>query len=385
MNPRVAIAHDWMTTYAGSERCVEQMLQIFPDADLLVSLIRPDALPPALRRARPSLLQRIPGAAEHHGYLLPLMPAAWRLRRPLRDIDAVISSSHACANAVRAEPGVAHLSYCYTPMRYAWDFAAERERFPAGTRAAVRAAMAGMRRWDLRTADRVDRFVAISSAVAERIGRAYGRTAQVIHPPVATHEFTPADVEPEDYFLFVGRLVAYKRADLVVDAFRGLPHRLVVVGTGPMEERLRRRAGANVSFRSAVAQGDLRDLYRRARALVYPADEDFGLVMAEAQACGTPVVALARGGALDIVAPGETGWLVGEQSVVAVRAAVARAAAESLDRREIAARTASRFSSARFRAEIREAVDAAVRDKRRGRPPRARTRARRDARHGTRR
>jgi glycosyltransferase involved in cell wall biosynthesis len=357
MPTRVAIAHDWMTTYAGSERCVEQMLREFPDADLLVSVVRPAALPAPLRRARPSLLQRIPGAAGHHEYLLPLMPAAWWLHRPPPEVDVVISSSHACAKGVRAPAGAAHLCYCYTPMRYAWDFGAERGRFPPAVRPAAYAAMAAMRRWDRASARRVDRFLAISSAVARRIRRAYGRDAGVLHPPVRTDFFTPAPAGGQDYFLFVGRLVAYKRPDLVVEAFRDLPYRLVVVGRGPMESGLRARAGANVAFRSALDDAALRDLYRGARALVYPGEEDFGLVMAEAQACGTPVIAFAGGGALDIVRPGETGWLLQDHRADLLRAAVRRAARGDLDPEGIAATTAARFSVDRFRHGIRAAVD----------------------------
>jgi glycosyltransferase involved in cell wall biosynthesis len=183
----------------------------------------------------------------------------------------------------------------------------------------------------------------------------FGRDADVIHPPVRTEFFTPSG-EREDFFLYVGRFVSYKRPDLVVEAFASLPeHRLVVVGDGPLGSALRARATANVSFLEALDNDGLRDLYRSARALVHPVEEDFGIAMAEAQACGTPVIGLAVGGATDIIEPGRTGWLLREQSVNELRAAVRRAAADDLDAEEIA-RNAQRFSAARFRLEMQEAA-----------------------------
>jgi len=331
------------------------MLDAFPGAELLTTVLDPSAVPAAFRAAKPSLLQHVPGATLHHEWFLPLMPLAWRLRQVVRDVDLVISSSHACAKAVRAEPGIPHLCYCHTPMRYAWHFDAERERFPRAVRPLARAGMIWFRHWDRKTAKRVTRFVANSTAVAERIEHVFGRPAGVIHPPVRTEFFTPGR-EREDFFLYVGRFVSYKRPDLVVEAFAGLPeHRLVMVGDGPLGSALAARATPNVSFLGTLDDDGLRRLYRSARALVYPADEDFGIAMAEAQACGTPVIGLAAGGAIDIVDPGRTGWLLRDQSVEELRAAIRRAAAEELDSEEIA-RRAQRFAAARFRREIQEAA-----------------------------
>jgi glycosyltransferase involved in cell wall biosynthesis len=352
---RVAIAHEWLVRYAGSERCVVEMLGVFPDAGLLTTVLEPSALPELLRQARPSFLQHVPGARRHHEWFLPLMPLAWRLRRPVAGVDVVISSSHACAKAVRVEPGIPHLCYCHTPMRYAWQFDDERERFPTALRPLARAGMRAFRRWDRRSARHVTRFVANSSAVATRIEASYGRTASVIHPPVRTDFFTPGG-ERDDLFVYVGRFVGYKRADLVVEAFAGLPEqRLLLVGDGPQRERLESMATPNVSFAGTVDDERLRALYRSARAIVYPAVEDFGIAMAEAQACGAPVIGLAAGGALDIVEPGVTGWLVERQSVDELRAAIRQAAQAELDQDEIA-RRAQRFSAERFRREIREAA-----------------------------
>lgn len=359
MRHRVGIAHEWLVAYGGSERCVEEMLRVFPDAQLRTTLVR-DGLPEAFAHARPSLLQRIPGASAHHEWLLPLMPLSWRLQAPFDEVDAVISSSHACAKAVPVPDGVPHLCYCHAPMRYAWDFEGERHRLPRALQPVARAGAAGFRLWDRRTSARVTRFMANSRAVADRIGRFYGRRADVVHPPVRTDFFTPAG-EREDFFLYVGRLVSYKRADLAVEAFADLPHRLVVVGDGHFGPRLRARATRNVTFRSSVTDGELRDLYRRARALVFPAEEDFGIAMAEAQACGTPVIGLAAGGALDIVRDGETGWLLPSQDADALRGLVRRAAAEEIDS-DFVRRNALRFSSSAFRKRIAEGVEEVVHD-----------------------
>ncbi len=360
---RLAVAHDWLVTYAGSERVVEQILQAYPDARLLTALVEPDRLPPSLRRAEPSFLQHVPAATRHHEWLLPVMPLAWALREPLGDVDAVVSSSHACAKAVRFAPGVPHLCYCHTPMRYAWDFESEKRRFPVATRPPARLLMAWFRRWDRATAERVDMFVANSTAVADRIARSYGRRSQVIHPPVDTDRFTPGG-EREDAFLYVGRLAGYKQPELVVEAFAGLEDRLVVVGEGPLLPYLRKRATANVSFLGHVDEEALVRLYRSARALVFPAEEDFGIAMAEAQACGTPVIALDRGGARDIVDAGETGWLLDAPTAEQVRAAVRLAAAVELDPVEIH-RRAQRFAARRFREEIGAALEALVEASRR--------------------
>jgi len=355
---RAAIAHDWLVQYAGSERVVEQIRELFPGARLMTTLREDQRLPPTLRCAETSFLQAIPGAVSHHEWLLPLMPLDWRLRGQIDDVDVVISSSHACAKAVRVAPGIPHVCYCHTPMRYAWDFESEAERFPLAVRPVARQMMVYFRWWDKWTAQAVDLFVANSSAVAARIERYYDCRAIVVHPPVRTDFFTPAG-DRGDFFLYVGRLTGYKRPDLVVEAFRGLRYPLVVVGAGPLRSELERGAPHNVSFRGSVDDGELRRLYREARALVYPVDEDFGITMAEAQACGTPVIALNSGGALDIVAHGTTGWLIPRQDVVEVRKAVELVARREFDPAQIS-QSAQRFSTHQFQIAFLGAVVSAV-------------------------
>ncbi len=353
--PRIAIAHEWLVRYAGSERVVEQIRNAFPDAVLRSTIVAPERLPASMHDAESTFLQRIPGAADHHEWLLPLMPLAWHQLAPLDDVDAVVSSSHACVRSVRIAPGIPHLCYCHTPMRYAWDFASEQQRFPRPIRPVARVVMPAVRRWDRRTAQRVTAFVANSSAVAARIRRFYGRSADVIHPPVETDYFTPG-TGARDGFLYVGRLVGYKRPDLAVECFRDLPHRLTVIGEGHLEAELRATAPPNVTFVSSVSKAELRAHYRAAQALIYPADEDFGITMAEAQACGTPVIGLRAGGALDIVREPETGFLAATADVGALRTLIRRAAVTDFDHDAISA-AADRFSAQRFRARMLEAVD----------------------------
>jgi glycosyltransferase involved in cell wall biosynthesis len=334
---------------------VDELLNEFPDARVLTTIVNPSEVPEKLRDAEPSFLQRIPGATSHHEWLVPLMPIAWRTREPIRDVDAVVSSSHACAKAVRVDPRIPHLCYCHTPMRYAWDFNAEAARFPVSVRLPARVAMPLFRRWDRTVSRRVTRFVANSSAVKLRIERYYGRSSSVIHPPVRTDFFTPGG-ERGDHFLFVGRLVSYKQPELAIRAFEGLPYRLVVVGNGHLEERLRATAPTNVTFLGGLDDAALRELYRSSRALVVPGVEDFGITLAEAQACGTPVIAVAGGGAMDIVDDGATGWLVPTDDIAALRAAIARVAAEPLDAAAIQ-RRAQRFAAERFRRLLRDELE----------------------------
>jgi glycosyltransferase involved in cell wall biosynthesis len=347
---RVAIAHDWLVRYAGSERVVEQLLEAFPGSRLLTTFLDAGSLPDALGVAEPSFLDRLPTARDHHEWFLGLMPLAWRLREPIADVDVVIASSHACANSVRIRPGIPLVSYCHTPMRYAWDFEAESERFPRPTRPVARLAMGAFRRWDRRVAMRVTRFVANSNAVAARIQRFYGLPSQVVFPPARTEFFTPGG-ERGGRFLYVGRLTGYKRPDLVVEAFRDLPFELDVVGEGALLSRLQSIATPNVRFLGTVSDDALRDLYRAAVALVYPVDEDFGIGMAEAQACGTPVVALAAGGALDIIEDGVTGMLLQRQDVGELRRAIHVVAATEYSTETIRS-GAERFSEDRFRHEM---------------------------------
>jgi glycosyltransferase involved in cell wall biosynthesis len=326
----VALVHDWLTGMRGGERCLEVFCEIFPDADLFTLLHIPGTVAPLIERRRvvTSFLQHLPNAASHYRSYLPLFPAAVR-RFDLSGYDLVLSSSHAAAKGVRVPPGALHVCYCFTPMRYVWDLYGE--YFGPSTDILTRAAMppiaALLRQWDRRTARGVHRFVAISHFVADRIRRAYGRQADVIYPPVDVSRFRLEEAS-EDYYLVVSALTPYKRIDLAVEAANRLRRRLIVVGTGPEERRLRALAGTTVEFRGWRDDAEVAELYARGRALIFPTLEDFGITPLESMAAGRPVIAFGRGGALEtVISPGgseaPTGLFFARQTPEDVIAAIA--------------------------------------------------------------
>ena len=304
---RVALVHDWLTGMRGGERCLEVFCELFPDADLFTLLHVPGSVTPLIerRRIRTSFIQRLPGAARRYRSYLPLFPAAVRAF-DLRGYDLVLSASHAVAKGVRVPPGALHVCYCFTPMRYVWDlyedyFGARASRLVRSTMPPVAAAL---RRWDRATAAGVHHFVAISRFIADRIRRCYGRDADVMYPPVDVARFR-MDESPGHAYLVVSALTPYKRVDLAVEAANRRRCRLLVVGTGPEEARLRALAGPTVEMLGWRDDAEVAELYARCRALVFPSVEDFGITPLEAMASGRPVIALGEGGALEtVVAPG---------------------------------------------------------------------------------
>ena len=361
--PRVALVHDWLDTWRGGENVLAEMLRIYPQADLfaLVDFL-PDAVRQRLqgRRAVTSFLQRLPGARRHFRACLPLFPRAVE-SLDISGYDIVLSSSHAVAKGVRTRPDQLHICYCHTPMRYAWDLREqylEASGLAAGPRGAIaRRMLDRLREWDRGASDRVSAFVANSEFIRARIKRCYGRDSTVIAPPVDTDFFTPGGVRGDDY-VTASRWVPYKRVDLIVSAFRELPERrLVVVGDGPDAARVRAAAGPNIEFVGEVARERLRELLRGARAFLFAAEEDFGILPLEAQAVGTPVIAFGRGGVLETVrglddrAP--TGVFFVEQTPAAIANAVRHFEADAPRIRPEACRTnAERFSAERFRREF---------------------------------
>jgi len=362
--PRVALVHDWLTGMRGGERCLEAFCELFPDAPLFTLLHVPGSVSPTIERRRivTSFVQRLPAAATRYRHYLPLFPAAVR-SLSLAGHDLVISLSHCVAKGVRVPPGALHLCYCFTPMRYVWDLEADYAR-DAGwlTRLALPPVAAALRRWDRRT-DGVDEFAAISRHIAERIDRVYGRPSTVIHPPVDVERFRVADTI-EDYYLVVSALVPYKRVDLAVAAAGRLDRRLLVVGAGPEEARLRGLAGPGVRFLGWRPDAEVAELYARCRALLFPSVEDYGIVPLEAAAAGRPTIALARGGALetmvglDAAPEPPTAVFFAEPTVEALAAAMRtfEAAASRFDPRALRAR-AARFDRPRFLRRVREYVD----------------------------
>jgi glycosyltransferase involved in cell wall biosynthesis len=331
---RCALVHDWLTGMRGGEKVLEVLCELLPRADLYTLIHVPGSVSPVIeeRRITASWLDGLPGARRHYRNLLPLMPlAAGSLR--MRGYDLVVAISHCVAHGVRVEEGTPFLCYCNTPMRYAWGLL---EEYFGPDRAwdprywAARAIGGPLRRWDLRASRRVSDYLANSRNIQERIRRCYGRDSAVVYPPVDTEFFRPLDKSRESFYLWVGAMAPYKRIDVAIEAFRRMPdRRLVVIGEGQDSARARRRAPGNVEFLGRRSDAAVREHYAAARALVFPGEEDFGIVPLEAQACGCPVIAYARGGALETVtdldAPGPaTGLLFGESSPQALIEAVER-------------------------------------------------------------
>lgn len=365
---RVALVHDWLTGLRGGERVLDELAVLFPTADLYTLVHVPGSTTPRIDalRVHTSPLQRWSGSARHYRELLPLLPWAVRQLR-IDGYDLVISVHHAMAKAARVAPGTPHLCYCLTPMRYAWD-AVDVYLGRGLRRAAAAPLLAALRRFDRATAgpERVSRLVAISDYVRERVRRHWRRDATVVYPPVDVETFRPDGRPPDDFYLLVGAFVPYKRTDLAIETFARLGRRLVVVGDGPLRPELARRAPRGVELIGRVPEAQLASLYARCRALVYPQEEDFGIAALEAQASGRPVVAFARGGALETVRPllgppdlaaRATGIWFESQTPEALADAVRRFedAEPHFDAKLIRSH-AERFSAARFRDEFSREV-----------------------------
>jgi glycosyltransferase involved in cell wall biosynthesis len=385
--PRVAVVHDWLTIPGGSEQVVLELLEMFPQAELFTSVYDPSPWPAQItqRTVHSSFLNRIPGAVRHYPKLLPLMNMAFRAF-DLDGFDLVLSSSHACAKNVRAPRSALHVCYCHTPMRYAWE-----QGFLAGEdvgramRLALPPLLAWLRRADLAGASGPDVFVANSQHVAARIERYYGRSAEIVHPPVDVEHFlglerhagepgretrvagemrvegeTGEEGESRDYYFAFGRVVPYKRVDLAVAACARVGRRLKVAGDGRALESVRAAApaGEGIEFLGKVSADERDRLLGGARALLFPGEEDFGIVPVEAQAAGLPVIAYGVGGARETILDGRTGVLFAEQSASALAAAIERF--EGLTLQESAMReNARRFGRERFRAEMAAVIDRA--------------------------
>jgi glycosyltransferase involved in cell wall biosynthesis len=353
--PRVAIVHEWLTIPGGSEQVVLELLELFPDAEIFTSIYDPAPWPDRLR-ARPvhvSALDRIPGARRNYPRLLPLMDLAFR-RFDLRGFDLVVSSNHACAKNVRVPPGTLHVCYCHTPMRYAWEENfLEGEQVGHAGRLILPPLLGHMRRRDLAGSRSPDIFVANSAHVADRIARFYGRTSRVVHPPVDVERFLSLARRPRNRYVVFGRVVPYKRVDLAVQACADAGIPLTVAGDGRALEAIRAGLGqsSDVRLLGRITDEARDELFSQARALVFPGEEDFGIVPVEAQAAGVPVVAYGVGGALETVVDGRTGVLFPEQTTDSLIAAIARLEALDLPEREIRA-NARRFGRERFRREL---------------------------------
>jgi glycosyltransferase involved in cell wall biosynthesis len=356
---KVAIVHYWLVGMRGGERVIEALCDLYPQADIFTHVYVPDMISEKIRKHKiiPSFINSLPRAPRMYKTYLPLMPMALE-HFDLRGYDLIISSESGPAKGVLAPANAVHVCYCHTPMRYIWNMYHD-YRDGAGwlTRAMMPMVSHYLRMWDVTSAHRVDSFVANSATVAARIRRYYGVSAEVIYPPVDIEAFQVAEsTKVGDFYLMVGELVSYKRPDLAVEAFNKMGARLVVIGGGEMIDKLRRIAGPTVSLLGPQPFEVLRDHYARCQALVFPGEEDFGMVPVEAMASGRPVIAFGRGGAMETVVDGETGIFFREQSVEAIAAAIERFPDFTVDSMKISEH-ARKFGPDHFLAKFKKHVD----------------------------
>ncbi len=357
---KTALVHDWLNGMRGGERCLEAIGELFPESPVFTLFYEKGKVSRGIARhaIHPSGLDRMPMIYGKYRYYLPFFPAAAGSLKT-DDYDLLVSTSHCVAKGVKKKAGAVHVCYCFTPMRYAWGFFDEYfggMNFAAKT--LVRAVIPRLRAWDLEANARVDHFVAISEHVRKRIEKNYGRKSTVIYPPCDTDFYTPAEAVPrEDFYLAVSALVPYKKIDLAMKAFETGNRTLVVIGDGPERKKLEASASRNVRFLGWKPDEALRDYYRRAKALIFPGEEDFGIVPLEAQACGLPVIAYGRGGALETVKRQETGLFFEEQTAQSLLEAIRRFELTPWD--PAAARVnALAFGRERFKNEMKSFIEA---------------------------
>ena len=320
---KIAIVHYWLLSMRGGEKVIEALCELFPQADLFTHVYDPDGMSDAIKahNVRTTFIQKLPAAKKLYKKYLPLMPMALE-ELDLRDYDLVISSEAGPAKGVITRPDSLHVCYCHSPMRYIWDhYHIYRENAGMMTRLFMSTFSPSLRAWDVTTAARVDHFIANSGFVAKRIRKFYRREATVIHPPVAVERFSVAN-RPGEFYLCAGQLVRYKRIDLAVEAFSRTGRRLLVAGTGEEAASLKKRAAPNVEFLGRQSDTELQALMENCRALIFPGEEEFGIVPVEVMACGRPIIAYGAGGILETAVEGKTAVFFREQTVDALNAAV---------------------------------------------------------------
>lgn len=370
---RIAIIHDWLVTYAGAERVLEQMLKVFPEADLfsIVDFLEEDQRDFIMNKnVTTTFIQKLPLSKKKYRNFLPLMPLAIE-QLDLSKYDLILSSSHAVAKGVITGPNQLHVSYVHSPIRYAWDLQHQylyESGLTKGFKSMlIRWQLHKIRNWDYRTANGIDVFLANSNFISKRIWKVYRRESKTIYPPVDVSAFN-LEKNKEDFYITASRMVPYKKMDLIVEAFAKMPDKkLVVIGTGPDFEKVKRKASRNIQLMGYQSFNVLKDYMQRAKAFVFAAEEDFGITPVEAQACGTPVIAYGKGGALETIngieSKGSTGLFFYEQSVESIINAV-----NDFERNvfkfipENCRNNAVRFSNERFRAELKSTIEKIVND-----------------------
>lgn len=356
---KVAIVHYWLVNMRGGEKVVEALCEMYPQADIYTHVVDESAISETLKKhnIKTSFISRLPRAIRWYQKYLPLMPMALE-QLDLKKYDLVFSSESGPAKGFLVNPGTLHICYCHTPMRYLWDmyhdYLKEAGRL---TRFLFRFISHYMRMWDYSSSRRVDHFIANSENVARRIRKHYGREADVVFPPVAVEDFYTSD-EDGEFYLMIGQLVGYKRADLAVEAFNKMGKRLVIIGEGEQLESLKKVANSNITLLGRQPFKVIQDHYARCKALIFPGEEDFGIVPVEAMAAGRPVIAYAEGGALETVKDGETGIYFNEQSTESLIAAVERLESEpELLKRDVIVNHASSFKKERFKSEMQSIIE----------------------------
>lgn len=348
---KVVLVQDWLIHMRGGEKVLEALAEIYPDAPIYTLFYNRSGLSPVLKNRQiiPSFLHYLPGIRRYYRWLLPFLPFVIRTLK-IPQADLVFSTSHCVAKGVRVPDGAIHICYCHTPMRYLYGFGEDYfGKMPFILKPFIHLILSALRKWDLNSNTGVDYFIANSENVKKRIFKYYARESEVIHPPVNSDFYTAAGRRPKDYYLVVSAFVPYKRIDLVIEAFNTFDRSLLIVGSGPMDESYRAlRTSTKISFLGAVPDKELHALLAEAKALIFPTEEDFGIVPLEAQACGTPVIAYGKGGALESV---KTGLFFDEQTVESLKAAVVRFEEMTFERQDIPVKI-SDFSKVRFKEKI---------------------------------
>ena len=369
---KVAIVHDWLVNYGGAERVVEQMLALYPDADIYTLVYDKKKMESHFspEKVHTSFIQRIPMATKLYTKLLSLMPKAFE-SFDLSDYDLVIASSSSCAKGVITSPDTPYLAFIHTPMRYAWDLYFDyykRSKFL--TRFFMKRQIPKIRLWDYVSSQRIDRIISNSDYIARRIKKFWNRDATVIYPPVDTDRLSPNNLPPEDFYVVFSRFVPYKRIDLAISAVGQLKGKLVVIGSGSQEKMLKEMASgykeAEIMFTGRISDDEVKAYLQRCRALIFCAEEDFGIIPVETQACGRPVIAYGKGGALETVVQGKTGVFFKEQTVSSLVDAITefeRLEKEGTFNSKQICRHASKFSAQRFREQLSKAISEAISDK----------------------
>lgn len=365
-NLKVAIVHDWLVNYGGAERVVETFLEIFPQADIYTLVYDEKKMGKSFSKEKvhTTFIQKIPKATKLYTKLLPLMPLAFE-ELNLTKYDLVISSSSCCAKGIITSPNTLHLSYIHSPMRYIWDLYYEyKEKSNFLVKIFMTVFSKKLRIWDITSSRRIDVLIANSNYIKKRIKKCWGLDAEVINPPVETEKYFPNQKEPEDFYVVFSRFVAYKRIDLAIKACKELGKKLVVIGDGEEREKLKKLADndKNIIFTGRISDEEVRDYLQRCKAMIFSAEEDFGIIPVEVQACGRPVIAYGKGGALETVVNGKTGVFFYEQDKESVVKAIEEFEQMKFDTVDIL-ENSKKFSKEIFKKKILKIVEEKLNEK----------------------